>query len=379
MATAAPAPVFAIRGFKVTGDNPLGDGETAAVLAPFLRTNATIETLQQATATLEKALRERGYGLHRVALPPQEVGDTVTLNIVRFTVGKVDFQGRSIYDEGNVRRTVPELKEGESPNFKRLAIQTAIANENPNKQVQVGLRESEVPDTIDATITVKEQRPWTFGPEPAPMPAPSRPGATASPSPRPHQPVQPRPPVHRRLHHLVRPAERCEADRPRLQGAAVRAGRRRRGQLHALRRGRQLRHLLQHRRRPHVRRELHDLPGARRRPAQLRDAGPGRQGVRRLAHQRHHRARALDRRSRPVVLGYVARVESDTSFWGYNVDLAVNTRSGAHNDLESYRSEDPRIETTRWAACAAASPTPPRWRRAGCGRRAASSSSARRS
>src|SRR5688572_12730648 len=135
MATSAPTPVFAIRGFKVTGDNPLGDGETASVLAPYLRANATIETLQQATAALEKALRERGYGLHRVALPPQEVGDTVTLSIVRFTVGKVDIQGRSIYDEGNVRRTVPELKEGDSPNFKRLAIQTAIANENPNKQV----------------------------------------------------------------------------------------------------------------------------------------------------------------------------------------------------------------------------------------------------
>ena len=61
----------------------------------------------------------------------------------KFSVSKVVIEGSSIYDEGNIRRTLPELREGESPNFKRLAVQTAIANENPNKQVQVGLREAD--------------------------------------------------------------------------------------------------------------------------------------------------------------------------------------------------------------------------------------------
>ena len=107
MATSAPAPVFAIKGFKVTGDNPLGDGETSRVLAPFLRTDATIDTLQKATAALEGALKDKGFGLHRVALPPQEVGDTVTLNIVRFSIAKVSIEGRSIYDEANIRHSLP--------------------------------------------------------------------------------------------------------------------------------------------------------------------------------------------------------------------------------------------------------------------------------
>jgi hemolysin activation/secretion protein len=162
MPAPAPSPVFAIRGFTVTGENPLGDGETSRVLAPFLRADATMDTLQKATAALETALRDKGYGLHRVALPPQEIGDQVTLNIVKFSVAKVNIDGRSIYDEDNVRRTLPELREGQSPNFKRLSVQTAIANENPNKQIQVGLREADEPDKIEATITVKEKRPWTF-------------------------------------------------------------------------------------------------------------------------------------------------------------------------------------------------------------------------
>jgi hemolysin activation/secretion protein len=59
---------------------------------------------------------------------------------------------------------------------------------------------------------------------------------------------------------------------------------------------------------------------------------------------------ALDRRSRPVTLGYNARVETDTAIWGYNADFAVNTGTGPGNDLASYRSEDPRVTAVHWKA-----------------------------
>ena len=159
----AAAATFAIPGFQVTGENPLGAAETARILAPYQRPDATLQTLQQATTALEAALAAKGYGLHRVALPPQQIGQAVRLEIVTFKVSKVDIEGRSLYDEANVRRTLPELQEGRTPNFKTLAIQTAIANENPNKQVQLNIREGDEPDRINATIVVKEARPWTFG------------------------------------------------------------------------------------------------------------------------------------------------------------------------------------------------------------------------
>lgn len=350
MATPAPTPVFAIRGFKVTGANPLSEGETSAVLAPFLRTNATIETLQQATSALEKALRDRGFGLHRVALPPQDVGDTVTLNIVKFTIGKVEFQGREIYDEGNVRRTVPELKEGDSPNFKKLAVQTAIANENPNKQVQVGLRESEKPDTIDATIAVKEQKPWNIGL------ALSNAGTRASG--RDRFTVSG---THTNLFnrdHSFTGAYTTSFEKPKdvkqlglsykvplyEAGGVIGASYTRSdvvgnfGTFSSTGAGHTF----------GVNYTLYLPPDGGRRSYvvfgfddKVFDASrindiivPG----------------ALDRRSRPLSLSYVARVETDTSVWGYNADVAANTGSGAHNDLDSYRSEDPRIDTVRWVA-----------------------------
>jgi hemolysin activation/secretion protein len=350
MAAPAPPPVFAIRGFQVEGENPLGEGETARVLAPFLRTNATLETLQQATAALEGALRDKGYGLHKVALPPQEVGDTVRLAIVKFAVGKVDYQGREIYDEANIRRSLPELREGDSPNFKRLAIQTAIANENPNKQVQVGLRESEELDKIDATITVREQRPWNAGV------SISNGGSESSGRDRLTLTAG-----HTNLFnrdHAFVGAYTTSVEQPSdvkqlglsykvplyELGGVVGASYTRSdvvgnfGTFSSTGAGHTF----------GVNYTMYLAPDGGRRSyvtfglddkvfdaSKINDVVvPG----------------AMARRSRPLTVGYTARTETDAYVFGYNTDFSFNTGSGRHNDLASYQSEDPRITTTHWKA-----------------------------
>ncbi|MDB5872811.1 MAG: hypothetical protein JWQ07_2253 [Ramlibacter sp.] len=348
MATAAPSPVFAIKGFKVTGENPLGDGETSRVLAPFLRTDATIETLQKATAALETALRDKGFGLHRVALPPQEVGDMVTLNIVKFTIAKVNIEGRNIYDEGNVLRTLPELREGESPNFKTLAIQTAIANENPNKQVQLGLRESDEPDKIEATITVKESRPWTFaaslsngGTESSGRDRLTLSGGHTNLFNRDHQFVGAYTTSIQRTSDVKQLGLSYKIPLYR-QGGVIGAS--------------------------YTRSDVVGDFGT------FTSTGAGHTvGVNYtiyLAPEGGHRSYVtigledkvfdattisgttigVDRRSRPITVGYTARTESDTSVWGYNVDFALNTASGRGNDLDSYQNETKRIDTVHWKA-----------------------------
>lgn len=161
-ATPPATPSFRIRGFELTGDIPLPAEETTRILAPYISNQATIDTLQKASAALENALKEHGFALHRVTLPPQEVGDKVTLTIVKFVIGKVTVEGAKFNSEQNIRRSVPELQEGEAPSFKRLAVQTAIANENPNKRIQVGLKESEEPDRIDVRVQVVDERPLSF-------------------------------------------------------------------------------------------------------------------------------------------------------------------------------------------------------------------------
>ncbi|HEY8358441.1 MAG TPA: ShlB/FhaC/HecB family hemolysin secretion/activation protein [Ramlibacter sp.] len=348
MAAAAASPVFAIRGFQVEGDNPIGADEANRVLAPFVRADATLQTLQQATAALEAALRAQGYGLHRVALPPQEVGATVKLSIVQFTIGRVDIEGRTIYDEGNVRYALPELREGSSPNFKRLAIQTAIANENPNKQVQVGLRESEQPDKIDATITVREQRPWTFGASlsnaGSKTTGEDRFTLTAG-----HTNLF-------NLDHQFIGAYTTSLQEPsdvRQIGLAYKVPLYALGGVIGL---------------SYTRSDVVGNFGA------FTSTGAGHtvgvnytmylapEGGRRSyvtvgiddkvfeAGQINNVQINSDRRSRPVTIGYTQRTESDDAFWGYNVDFAWNTGEGSGNTADAYFSEDNRIRTNRWKA-----------------------------
>ena len=119
---------FPILGFQLSGEVPLQPEESARVLAPFIRADGTLESLQKAGAALEEAFKAKGFALHRVTLPPQEVGNKVTFNVIKFVIGKVTIENPGTFSEANIRASVPELQEGEAPNFHTLAVQTAIAN-----------------------------------------------------------------------------------------------------------------------------------------------------------------------------------------------------------------------------------------------------------
>jgi hemolysin activation/secretion protein len=348
MAAPAPAAVFPIRGFSIEGENPLGEAEAQRVLAPYVRPDATLQTLQQATAALEKVLRDQGYGLHRVALPPQDLGAQVRLDIVKFTVGRVGIEGALIYDDANVRLTVPELQEGESPNFKTLAVQTAIANENGNKQIQVGLRESDEPDKIDATIIVKEKKPWglTLSANNSGTDETGEDRVTVAGS---HSNLWNR--DHQFVGAYTTSLERTE-DVKQL-GLSYKVPLYAQGGVLGFTFTRS------------------DVVGSF---GTFSSTGAGHTFAANytmyLAPQGGHRSYltfgiedklfdasrinnvvlpgALDRRSRPILLGYTASTETDTAVWGYGAELSINTGTGANNDLTSYRSEDPRVDTVHF-------------------------------
>ncbi len=343
-----PKPVFAIRGFDVMGENPLPEGETAQILAPYLRTDATIETLQKATTALEDALKKRGFGLHRVVLPPQAVGETVRLDIVRFNVGKVTVEGLNRYDEANIRASVPELREAHAPNFRTLSVQTAIANESQGKQMQIALKESDTPDQIDARILVKESKPWNFaaslsntGARETGRDRLTLSGGHSNLFDRDHQFVGAyttsveRPGDVRQLGLIYRVplyqaggvlgASYTRSTVVGNYGAFTSTGA---GQTMGL----NYRHYLPadggtrgfiHLALDDKRFDITEISGT---PV------PGQQV----------------RRSRPLSLGYTARIDSDTAVWGYTVELAHNLSGGNGNNLTAYQSEDPRIASSRF-------------------------------
>jgi len=353
---AMPAPTaasttFAINGFELTGEIPLPSEDTTRVLAPFIGPGATIDTLQQATAALESAFKAKGYALHRVTLPPQEVGKNVTLNIVKFVIGKVTLEGNSAssaFTEANIRASVPELAEGQAPNFSTLAVQTTIANENPGKQIKVALKESEEADKIDVLIQVKESRPWNFsasltntGSEATGQDRLSLVGG--------HSNLW-------GLDHQFSAAYTTSIERSsdvKQLGLNYRIPLYKQGGVLGL---------------SYTQSDVVGSFGS------FTSTGAGQTYGINYSHyfapvggRRSYLSLALDdkrfdvtqingvaalgqmaRASHPLTLGYTSRIESDTAVWGYNLDVAVNLPDGHGNDLRAYQSEDARLDTVRW-------------------------------
>ena len=341
---------FAINGFSLTGENPLGVAESQRILAPYIRPDATLETLQKAALALETALRDKGFGLYRVALPPQQISETVALTLVKFSLGKITVEGNSQYDLTNIRSSLPELQEGGTPNFQRLAVQTAIANENPGKQIQIAVKESAVPDTLDAHLVVKETSPWQVSA------TASNAGSAATG--RDRVTVAAGYANLFKLDHQLAVAyttSLAQTSNVKQLGVSYRAP------LYAQRGviGASYTHS--------------DVVGSF---GSFTSTGAGQtMGVNYsyyfAPHQgyRSYGVVGLDdkqfdpskingtplvgqvlRRSRQLSVGYVGRYESDSAAWGYNAELATNLPGGQGNNVAAYQSEDPRITSARWKA-----------------------------
>ena len=117
-APAAPAslpaePTLDISAFVIDGANPLSPEQTAQMLQPFTGEQRKLSQIEQAALTLEQALRADGYIFHRVFVPVQKPANgQVTLQVIAFSIDKVDIAGNENFSTDNIRRSLPSLTEG---------------------------------------------------------------------------------------------------------------------------------------------------------------------------------------------------------------------------------------------------------------------------
>ena len=170
LAGAATAPVqaqtpvvrFVVERFEVQGNNPLSQPRTQEILAPYTGEHAGVDGLLAAADALERAIEEAGVAFQRVVLPPQSLHDgTVVLRVAVFRVARVEVRGARHHSEANVRRSVPSLREGETPDTGAIARDMAEANRLGWKTANLTFRESETdPEGLDAVLEVEDRRPW---------------------------------------------------------------------------------------------------------------------------------------------------------------------------------------------------------------------------
>jgi len=159
-AASGAAVLLVVERFEVAGDNPLAADRTADILRPHLGEHRSLDSLEAAASSLESALRAQGYAFHRVVLPAQRPqGGVVRLEVLRFTLGEVRVTGQQFFSAGNVRRSLPALQPGSTPDVAAMSRQISLANEHPVKRVNVTLRESKTADAVDAEVQVRDSAP----------------------------------------------------------------------------------------------------------------------------------------------------------------------------------------------------------------------------
>lgn len=152
---------FEIVRYDVQGNTLLSEEELNQVLAPFAGKDREFGAVQRAVEALESAYRQKGFALVQVVLPEQELQNgVVQLKVVEIKIGKVSVTGNQFFDEANIKRSLPALREGQAPNTLKIATNVKLANENPQKKTVVQFQSEKQDGVVDAVVQVTDNKPW---------------------------------------------------------------------------------------------------------------------------------------------------------------------------------------------------------------------------
>ncbi|SFC96172.1 ShlB/FhaC/HecB family hemolysin secretion/activation protein [Massilia yuzhufengensis] len=153
---------FTISRFEVTGNTLLSAGEIEQAVASHAGAGRDFGDVQRALEALEALYHARGYSVVTVQLPEQELnGGVVRLQVLQTKIGRVTVAGNRSFSAANIRRSLPALREGQTPNLTQVSANLKLANENPAKKVKLSLGSGAADDTVDARIDVLDERPWS--------------------------------------------------------------------------------------------------------------------------------------------------------------------------------------------------------------------------
>jgi hemolysin activation/secretion protein len=93
-----------------------------------------------------------------VYVPPQTIeAGRVRIVVVEGKLAAVQVRGNRQFTDDNIRRSLPALAPGATPNLRVVDAQIQLANENPAKQVQVLLAPAAQPGRSQAQVSVAEE------------------------------------------------------------------------------------------------------------------------------------------------------------------------------------------------------------------------------
>ncbi len=144
--------------FEITGNTLLPAQAIQAALLPF-KGQRSMADLQAAAASVQELYRQAGYGAVIAYLPEQSTaGGTVRIAVLEGKIARVVVTGSERQSPEAIRRALPLIEEGRTPNVREIDRQVQLANENPARQLAVTLEAGTEPGAVDVRIHVTEGR-----------------------------------------------------------------------------------------------------------------------------------------------------------------------------------------------------------------------------
>jgi hemolysin activation/secretion protein len=162
-AAAQDAPkAFDVNEYVVDGNTTLQALDIETAVYPFLGPGKSMDDVAGARDALQKAYQAHGFQSVVVDIPPQQVKDgVIRLQVTENTIGRVRVEGATYRSPKDIREGVPALAEGGVPNFTNAQKQLTDVNRSAGAQVVPVLTPGKLPNTMDVTLKVNDNKPLT--------------------------------------------------------------------------------------------------------------------------------------------------------------------------------------------------------------------------
>jgi hemolysin activation/secretion protein len=159
-AAAAPVHLFPVMEFQVEGNTLLPVIDIERSVTPFLGIGKSIKDVEGARRNLEKLYHDRGFQTVLVNIPQQEVSNgVVRLAVTEAPVGQLQIAGSRYHSPDAIREKMPQLQEGQVPNFTEVQKELTAVNQAPDLHVVPVLRASTTPGKVDVELDVQDTLP----------------------------------------------------------------------------------------------------------------------------------------------------------------------------------------------------------------------------
>ena len=151
---------FNVFEYRVEGSTLLPTQAVERAVYPHMGEQKTLADVEKARDALEKAYHDSGFLTVLVTIPQQKVDSgVVKLAVTEAPVERLRVVESRYFLPSDIKAGVPELAEGNVPNFQHMQTELAALNRSPDRRITPVLRPGKTPGTVEVDLKVQDQLP----------------------------------------------------------------------------------------------------------------------------------------------------------------------------------------------------------------------------